>query len=555
MNSIDSCVQEISKKFDVVGIVNCDQFGDSWIDLWINLKNLHQNTYHNNQRIIITSTYDYYKEAHTHGLILQSLQNIINEINIPNFFICFVTTNQKIKNEYNFILEHYSYDDNFVHLYTCKGNFVRKKDNGVEPFTKIQNFDKNKIELLMSLDNKQKNLLFKDKNFCIIPWISAMIDTDGSVKPCCYYRGSVGNLKNNSLEEIWNSEHYRKIRKSMINNRPVSGCFECQNSEKLGRNSLRQSSNREFLNHINKVEKTKTNGFLEKFELVYLDTRFNNLCNLSCRMCNEKSSSSWHKPGVAMGLVDKSTPVFLSASNYPGELIEQIKTHVDFVEKIYFAGGEPLIIDEFYQILELLDQNKKHDVKLVYNTNLTKQNLKDKNIFQYWKNFKNISIGASLDGEYCRGEYLRSGTHWDDVLKFRKEMLACRPDIDFSINATLSIMNCLHVADFHKNWVNEGLIDPEEFNLNLLYRPKYLRVDNAPSELKEKIRKKYREHLDWLRPIDKLGRATESFESVLSYIDINSSFDKSDFWKNVNLFDNYYKTNLLETFPELVDLQ
>ena len=88
MNSIDACIEELSTKFDVVDIIDCDQTGDSWIDLWINLRKMHQTEYRDNQRIIITSTYDYYKE-YNHGLILQSLQNIINEIDIPNFFICF----------------------------------------------------------------------------------------------------------------------------------------------------------------------------------------------------------------------------------------------------------------------------------------------------------------------------------------------------------------------------------------------------------------------------------------------------------------------------------
>lgn len=554
MKTVESCIQELSKKYDIVDIIDCDQHGDSWVDLWINLKKTHQTEYKDNQRIIIKSTYDYYKNIE-HGIVLQSLQNILNEIDIPNFFICFITTNKEIEKEYNFILKNYSYDSNPIHLYVCSGEFSRKKLSGIKPFTKIQNFEKEKIDLLLSLDSKQKELLFKNKNFCIIPWVSLMIGTNSNVKPCCIYYGSVGNFKTQSLEEIWNSDNYKEIRKKMINNQEVPGCWSCQQEEKLGQNSLRKNSNREFINHIDKVEKTHYDGFLEKFELVYLDSRFNNLCNLACRSCNEVSSSSWHKPGVKMGLVDKNSPVFLSASKYPGELFEQVKKHINTLEKIYFAGGEPLIIDEFYQILEYLDQNKKHEIKLVYNTNLTKSYLKDKDIFDYWKNFKNISIGASLDGENKQGEYLRSNTIWKDVINFRKKILKYRPDIDFSINATLSIINCLHVVDFHQNWVNQGLISPESFNINLLFSPKYLRVNSAPKKLKEKIRKKYEDHLNWLRPIDKLGRATAGFESILKEIDNNLEFDKNNFWKNINLFDNYYKTDLLETFPELIDLK
>ena len=104
MQTIESCIHSLSKEYDIVDVVNCDLRGDSWIDLWIDLKKLHQNEYKNNQRIIIKSSYDYYKNLN-HGIILQSLQNIINEIDIPNFFICFVTTNKEIENEYKFVLE------------------------------------------------------------------------------------------------------------------------------------------------------------------------------------------------------------------------------------------------------------------------------------------------------------------------------------------------------------------------------------------------------------------------------------------------------------------
>jgi radical SAM protein with 4Fe4S-binding SPASM domain len=555
MQTIKSCIQEISQKFDVIDIIDCDQHSDSWVDLWIDLKKLHQEKYQANHRIIIKSTYDYYENSN-HGIILQSLQNIINELDIPNFFICLLTTNNKIDSEYNFILTHYSYDKNPFQIYQCNGEFVRKKSSNIKPFTKIQNFDKNKLQALLDLDIDQKNMLFKNKNFCIAPWIATMISPDSGVRPCCFYDKSIGNLKDQSMVEIWNNKNYREIRKKMIKNQEVSGCIKCRRYENIGKESLRQSLNKEFINQIQKVKHTQDNGELPNVELVYVDSRFNNLCNLSCRMCSATSSTSWHKSGVAMGLVDKNTPMFLSAGKRPGDLLNQIKNHVNTIEKIYFAGGEPLIIDDFYQILEHLDKNKKYNTKLVYNTNLTKSSLKNKDIFDYWKNFKNISIGASLDGEYKRGEYLRSGTVWNDVIEFRKKMLEIRPDIDFYVSATVSIINCLHLADFHKSWVEQGLIKPEEFNLGLIFSPEFLRVDCAPDILKEKIKKRYQDHLNWLRPIDKLGRATAGFESVISHIDnSNNNFNKDNFWKNVNLFDNYYKTNLLETFPELIDLK
>ena len=71
--------------------------------------------------------------------------------------------------------------------------------------------------------------------------------------------------------------------------------------------------------------------------------------------------------------------------------------HIDYVEQIYFAGGEPLIMDEHYRILEELERRGMFDVRLVYNTNFTQVRLKDRYVFDFWKKFKNVSVGASLD--------------------------------------------------------------------------------------------------------------------------------------------------------------
>ena len=227
---------------------------------------------------------------------------------------------------------------------------------------------------------------------------------------------------------------------------------------------------------------------------------------------------------------------------------------IDNIEKIYFAGGEPMMIEQFYQIVEELDRRGKHDVQLVYNINMTQSSLKNKSIFNTWKNFKKISIGASLDAEGERGEYLRTGTKWKDVVAFRKKMLDQRPDIDFYISATAYILNALHLPDFHQSWVNQGLIRPEDFNVQVLFDPAYLRADSAPEYLKQQIRERYTQHLEWLRPKDNLGRAVSSFESVLNYINVDRAFDADLFWQQTNKLDAYHNHALLDIFPELNEL-
>jgi organic radical activating enzyme len=275
---------------------------------------------------------------------------------------------------------------------------------------------------------------------------------------------------------------------------------------------------------------------------------------LACRYCNPTDSSSWHEPAVFLGLADKKSKSLLIAGKNEFDIYNQIAEHSNSLDRIYFAGGEPLIIEQFYKIVQLLDQRGRHDVELIYNTNMTKSGLKTNSIFDLWKNFKKISIGASLDGEGIRGEYLRSNTKWADVVNFRKEMIKQRPDIDFYISATTSIMNVLHVPDFHRSWVEQGLIAPEDFNIQLLKGPHYFNVNQAPHQLKVKIKQKYQDHIDWLKNKDTVGRATYGFESILKYIDTDLEFDKFKFWTEINKLDEFHKTSFVETFPELNNL-
>ena len=552
--SVQECIEQIQKTYTVIDIVNCSEFKNNWIRLYSKINALHKQSFAPNERIIFLIDSEIYGNKLLHGLVLHSLQKIINDVDISNFFCCVVSTNPDIHDEYQEVLKEHSIDPVSMHIFSCIGEFTKTIDKTFKPFLRMQNMQAF-IRTIDQMDERQQQLLFENNVFCLAPWTSIMVDTDSTVKPCCEYIESVGDSSIDSLEQVWNQPALRKVRQSMLQGKKVSGCESCYKKELYGRDSLRNSFNRRFSKNINKVNNTKPNGEYSEFELVYLDARFNNLCNLSCRSCNHVSSSSWHKPATQLGLIAKDTPVFLSGGRHKNDIFDQIKTHTESLESIYFAGGEPLIIDEFYNILDWLDKNNKHDIELVYNTNMTKTKIKDKNIFDAWKNFKNISIGASLDAEGTRAEYLRCGTKWQDVLDFRQELMLQRPDIDFYISATTSIINVLHVPDFHKSWVEQGLIRAEQFNIQSLFSPDYMAVDTAPPELKEKIKTKYTQHLSWLRPLDPLGRATYGFESILNQIEKNVQFDRHYFWSNIKLLDGYHKTNLLTTFPELEDLK
>jgi MoaA/NifB/PqqE/SkfB family radical SAM enzyme len=550
--NISQRIDNIKSRFNVIDVVNCDLYTPSSIDLYNQIQKLHQDVYETLDRIVFVITKDYYKQNSPAGMMLQSLQTMINNIDISNFFVFVVTTNPNSTTEYQWVLDNISTDKVPVIIHECEGEYSREDGSTEFKYVKYQNIENSFI--VDSLSDKHKHLLFESKSFCMAPWTSLMLDQTSDVKLCCESTEKIGDCSQNSLEQIWNSSSIKQLRKDMLAGKKIQSCNLCYTLEELGRDSTRKSLNRKFLNQADKIDLTQPDGSLIDYSLNYLDARFNNLCNLSCRSCGLGSSSSWYKPALAIGRIDKSTKALKIAGKHDRDIFNQLMEQIDNLEKIYFAGGEPLMMEDFYQIVDELDRRGRHDVELVYNINMTKSSLLGRSIFDLWKNFKKISIGASLDGEYQRGEYLRCGQHWNDVVEFRKEMLAQRPDIDFYISATTSIINALHIPDFHKSWVEQGLIKPEDFNINILFWPDYLRADSAPKYLKDSIKEKYHKHLEWLRPKDPVGRATYGFESMINLIEGGKDFDPIDFWNNITPLDQYYGVNLLEVFPELSDL-
>ena len=172
-------------------------------------------------------------------------------------------------------------------------------------------------------------------------------------------------------------------------------------------------------------------------------------------------------------------------------------------------------------------------------------------VFDYWKKFDSVAVGASLDAMGTRAEYIRKGTKWDVVEQNRRTMIEVCPRVDFYISPTLSIMNALHIPEFHRDWVEKGLLEAQDLNINILQDPDYYRIDIAPQAYKDQINRAYKEHLEWLRPQDKLNRATVGFESALQYLKTDNTNLIEKFWQKTKQLDGIRNENILDVIPEL----
>jgi sulfatase maturation enzyme AslB (radical SAM superfamily) len=404
------------------------------------------------------------------------------------------------------------------------------------------------------LTDREKFLLTESKTFCIYPWVHLHAYPNGDAFPCCHAEmkpGLVGNCRTSTLAEIWQDAPMQQLRESMLTETPHAACTRCYEQEQSGFFSGRKSANKHHGHHIKKLD---TNPF----EMTYWDIRFSNLCNLKCRSCGHLFSSQWYQDQAK--LVGGDWKDRNSVLNYAGrtetDMWQQLEPHLDFVEQIYFAGGEPLLMEEHYNILEELVTRGRTNVRLIYNTNFTHTDLKGRSVFEYWKQFDSVAVGASLDGMGAYGEYIRKGTDWAQVEQNREHMLDVCPKVDFYISPTLSIMNAWHLPDFHCEWVSKGLLQPQDLNVNILQDPAYYRIDIAPAAYKQQLKTKYLQHLEWLANKDPLRRATQGFESAITFMMATDNTHLIDtFWRKTHELDAIRKENIMDVIPEMAALK
>lgn len=406
------------------------------------------------------------------------------------------------------------------------------------------------------LRTDQLSRLINSKVFCMIPWIHMHAFPDGRAYPCCLANDQhpIGNCKQDSMESIWNQSPYKNMRKNMLEERPCKECSKCYEREEHGFFSMRNDTNKNFGHHVGLVDQTLADGTVEDFKLRYYDVRFSNVCNFTCRTCGGWFSSSWYTEEEEI-YGKRDYPKILFAGQDELDMWNQMQPHIPYLEQIYFAGGEPLIMEEHYRILKELIRREMFDVKLIYNTNFSRLILKNEDVLDLWSKFNNVSVGASLDAMGPRAEYIRKGTKWNEIVANRKRMIQKCPNVDFYVSSTVSIYNILHITDFHRSCVNEGLLLAQDWNINILQGPDRLRIDVLPNNYKELAIEKINQHINWLEPNDHLQRATSGYKGILNFMVQDHSHLLKEFFRVGDIHDTYRRESFEQVFPEYKDLR
>lgn len=309
-----------------------------------------------------------------------------------------------------------------------------------------------------------------NSNFCVHPWTSIHYRREYNGKilasPCCLIRK---DIECDSIEEYYNSDYLKSLKSSFTNNEIPTACERCSKQELAGIESKRQKDTAAYYPIFKlKFEKnTNPTHFLE------YKIRLGNYCNLRCTTCSGYFSSSWITEDQKFLGISQSEPIKDLVQDSIWDNLKQARRTIGSIE---FIGGEPTMIsvDQQLETLEYLVEtgDSKH-INLSYTTNGTRYPAKQSKFF---KNFKNVYIGLSVDGVNDKYNYLRYPGKWQDFCNTVDQYCQARTEISqlhITLDYTLSLLNILDVESIRqfakeKNvnlFYGTGLINPRQFSL------------------------------------------------------------------------------------------
>ena len=334
------------------------------------------------------------------------------------------------------------------------------------------------------------------------PFTGLATREDGAIKVCCR-SAPVGYIQNETLEEVWNGDAMRKVRKQVLNNERPEVCKPCFDLEDQGVQSLRQR-------HIaGVIPEARVNLYpdaldaLEEdytmpFELPTMEIKLNNLCNLKCRMCNPLDSTSWKDWDQVTEFYKKEDniliPIVESLVDKPGQYIgpfdnsdnwwSSFEKLLPFFRRVEFAGGEPLMDPYHYKILDKLAEYGEN-IELKYATNGTTLGIKGgRTIHDYWPKFRSVAVNVSIDGVHDVYEYIRGNGKFS-VIEENIKVFKSFPNVSRVVGAfTVQANNIMQIDKVIDSFINDlGIV----FYSHRVTYPMALSAQVLPPKLKQQV--------------------------------------------------------------------
>ena len=282
------------------------------------------------------------------------------------------------------------------------------------------------------------------KTFCAAPWRGLHIQVDGGISTCCAGGFKLGNINTDTIESALASDKLKKVRASIKQGvLPEDYCRDCIHAKKNG-----LSSEQDWHNSYNQDFDIDTANVEYQYPVIF-DARWNNTCNSICVYCNPTFSSKWasilsvHQAKTDRDNKNKIATFFSDKS-------DRLKT-------VAMVGGEPLLIKENADLLDMIPSHVKIDIISNFSTDLTKSK-----VFEKLLQRQKVNWHISLENIGERYEYVRQGSKWqtlvDNLTTLGKEVRNPpeKNDHEIQFMGLFHLLNATHLCEF-KDFAKEAL--------------------------------------------------------------------------------------------------
>ncbi|MBK8659525.1 MAG: radical SAM protein [Bacteroidetes bacterium] len=225
---------------------------------------------------------------------------------------------------------------------------------------------------------------------CLAPYTSISFSIDGYATVCCLNRKTTVSVVDQTIDQIWTSPEFERLRHEIKNNNLGYDCAICKHQIEAG-------------DYEGVKARSSDNYLSDNYSRpVFMEFCLDNTCNLACVMCNSLLSSSIRKN-------EKLPPL---KKFYDDSFVEQLIPYIPHLKEVVFSGGEPFLTPLYFKMWEkMIALNPKLIIGVVTNGSTLNQRIKD--LLQRGKFKINISIDSVDKQTY---EAVRCNASFDHLM-------------------------------------------------------------------------------------------------------------------------------------------
>jgi MoaA/NifB/PqqE/SkfB family radical SAM enzyme len=371
-----------------------------------------------------------------------------------------------------------------------------------------------------------KNNYHIPETICPLPWTHLEIKNNGKISPCCIYKGNIGDITVDNLNNVFTGDAMSDLRYKFLNNEKPVGCYVCWKNEESNTISYRQrqlkSQQEFFVDYINSPQ------------LVSLDLKPSNTCNFKCRICSSEYSSQWAQEEQSQPTAVKIHKI-RNWVNDNDRIFDQIFDNLLTVLNYDLYGGEPFLIKPLTKLVEkIVEAGRAPDVRLHYNSN---GSIYPSHLLHHWSQFQHIDLQFSIDNVGRRFELERGGS-WLEVQNNIQTLIDKKlPNLTIGIMPVINIMNVLYLEDLF------GWADSLNLPVNPVYlhHPPELSIHHLTAAARKAVLEKYK------------NSKNSEIQRVINFVSSGVDSNGKKFVEYTRQLDSIRQQSFLNTHKEIAE--